>query len=160
MHTPGGNWCDGLAIIDSMKLLSNPITILAYAQASSMSGVILQGADNRILMPRSEFLVHHGNITVTDNSLTAKSIMESNNRSMEKMLQIFSQRALKTSKFFKEKRWSEKNIMVFIDKKIKESGDWYLTPEEAVYYGFADGIFGDKGFESIESIRIDKKAPI
>lgn len=42
MHTNGGVWADGMAIFNSIRFSKSPITILAYAQASSMGGVLFQ----------------------------------------------------------------------------------------------------------------------
>lgn len=156
MHTLGGNWSDGMAIYDTIRSLKSSVTILTYAQASSMSGIILQAADKRVLMPDCEFMIHHGSISVEDNSMAVKSAVDRNERSCRRMLQIFAQRAL-TGKFFAERNYKIKKIMSFIDSKIKQYSDWYLSADEAVYYGFADGVLGQKGFETIAKIKKVRK---
>ncbi len=50
--------------------------------------------------------------------------------------------------------------MTFIDQKIKQVGDWYMMPDEAVYYGFADGVYGEKGFETQAKIRSGRKRKV
>jgi len=152
MHTIGGNWSDGMAIFNTMKLSKSPITIIGYAQASSMSGIVFQAADKRVLMPDCEMMIHHGSIALDDNTMAVKSAVEQNERSCVRMLQIFAERAI-LGRYFKDRKYSLKRTMTFIDQKIKQASDWYLSPEEAVYYGFADGIFGDKGFETISKVR-------
>ena len=47
LHTKGGVWNDGMAMFNAIRLSPCPITIVSYAQASSMSGVVLQAADKR-----------------------------------------------------------------------------------------------------------------
>jgi ATP-dependent protease ClpP protease subunit len=152
MHTVGGNWTDGMAIFNSIALSPVKSVMLAYAQASSMSGIILQAAHRRIMMPDTEYMIHHGSIYIENNSIAARSQIEMNNRSCRRMLEIFANRA-KTGKFFKDRAYNDKQIIDFFNRKLKDKGDWYLDAEEALYYGLCDGVFGDKGFETIEKIR-------
>jgi ATP-dependent Clp protease protease subunit len=156
MHTIGGSWSDGMAIFNTIRLSKSPITIMAYAQASSMSGIVLQAADKRILMPDCELMIHHGSISVEDNTMAAKSAIDQNEKNCKRMLEIFAQRAV-SGKYFTDRNYGIKKTMSFIDAKIRQSSDWYLTAEESIYYGFADGIFGEKGFESITKIRRGRK---
>lgn len=157
MHSIGGEWNDGMAIFNSVRFAPAPVTFVSYSQASSMTGVILQCADKRILTSDCEFMIHHGSIGISATSPAAKSAIDVNERYCKRMLQIFARRALKSSKFFKEKKYTEEKIATFIDRKLKDKTDWYLTAEEAVYYGFADGILGAKGFETSERLRCDTK---
>lgn len=157
MHTIGGNWSDGMAIYNAIKLSKSPITVLGYAQASSMSGIVFQAADKRILMPDCEMMIHHGSITLDDNTMAAKSAIDQNERNCKRMLEIFAERAVQ-GKYFKDRKYSVRKANNFIDQKIKQAGDWYLMPDEAVYYGFADGILGEKGFETISKIRGGRKS--
>lgn len=152
MHSIGGEWRDGMAIFNTVRVINSPVTILAYSEASSMSGVILQCADRRVLMPDTEFMIHHGSISLHDNSMAAKSAVDVNERLCKRMLTIFARRAT-VGKHFASKDYSEQRIVNFIDKKIRHSIDWYLSAEEAVYYGFADGVLGDKGYETLAKIR-------
>jgi ATP-dependent Clp protease protease subunit len=156
MHTVGGSWCDGMAMFNTIRLIKSPVSILSYAQASSMSGIILQAADKRVLMPDCEVMIHHGSIAISDNTMAAKSAIDQNERYCRRMLQVLAQRAV-VGKYFKDRNYGIKKTMNFIDSKIKQSSDWYLNAEEAIYYGFADGIFGEKGFESQIRIRSGRK---
>jgi ATP-dependent Clp protease protease subunit len=159
MHTIGGNWSDGMAIFNSIRLSKASITIIGYAQASSMSGIVFQSADKRVLMPDCEVMIHHGSIALEDTSVAVKSAVEQNEKSCRRMLQIFAERAI-LGKYFKERKYSLKRTMTFIDQKIRQTGDWYLMPDEAIYYGFADGILGEKGFESFDKIRSGRKRKV
>lgn len=157
MHTIGGNWSDGMAIFNAIQTSKSPITILAYAQASSMSGIVFQAADKRVLMPDCEIMIHHGSISLAETTTAAKSAIEQNEKYCRRMLQLFAERAL-VGKYFKERKYySIKRIMTFMDQKIKQTGDWYLMPDEAIYYGFADGIYGEKGFDTQAKIRSGRK---
>lgn len=159
MHTVGGSWSDGMAIFNSIRISKSPITILAYAQASSMSGIIFQAADKRVMMPDCELMIHHGSLSMSDTSMAVKSAVYQNEKNCKRMLQLFANRAI-IGKYFKDRGYSVKRIMTFIDQKIKQLGDWYMMPDEAVYYGFADGIYGEKGFETQVKIRSGRKRKV
>lgn len=156
MHTIGGSWSDGMAIYNSIRLSKCAITIMAYAQASSMSGIVLQAADKRVLMPDCELMIHHGSVSVEDNTMAVKSVVDQNEKNCKRMLEVFAQRAI-SGKYFTDRKYSLRKIMNFIDGKIRQTSDWYLTAEEAIYYGFADGIYGEKGFDNSSRIRSGKK---
>jgi ATP-dependent protease ClpP protease subunit len=159
MHTIGGNWSDGMAIFNSIQFSKASITIIGYAQASSMSGIVFQAADKRVLMPDCDIMIHHGSIALDDNTMAVKSAVDQNERFCKRMLEIFARKAI-NGRYFKERKYSIKRTMTFIDQKIKQAGDWYIPPDEAIYYGFADGILGEKGFETIEKIRVGRKVKI
>lgn len=152
MHTIGGSWSDGMAIFDAIGLAKSPVVIIGYAQASSMSGIVFQAADKRVLMPDCEMMIHHGSIALDDNTMAVKSAVDQNERNCRRMLEIFAERAV-GGKYFKDRKMSLKRAATFIDQKIRQTGDWYLMPDEAVYYGFADGIFGEKGLETMARVR-------
>lgn len=156
MHTIGGNWLDGMAMFHAIRLINAPVTILAYAQASSMSGILLQAADNRILMPDCEVMIHYGSIALSDNSMAVKSAIDMNEMYCERMLTIFARRAI-NGEYFKNKDFTLEKTKSYIDRKIKQKSDWYLTAEEAVTFGFADGILGEKRCENINKIRSGRK---
>jgi ATP-dependent protease ClpP protease subunit len=159
MHTVGGEWNDGMAMFWAIRHAQSPVTLLAHSHASSMSGIILQAADKRVLVPDCDFMIHHGSIAVADDSIAVKSAVETNNRLCKRMLQIFARRAI-MAPYFKNLGYDEKKIEVWLDRKIKEKRDWYLTAEEAIEYGFADGILGSRGYENIQKIRTRKKSKI
>jgi len=155
-HTIGGEWNDGMAIFNSIRFARSTVTMLIHTVASSMSGVVLQAADNRVLMPDTDFMIHHGSISFDANSIAAKQMIDVNERLCKRMLQIFARRAI-IGPYFKERKWKEGQISRFLDRKIRDKSDWYLPPDEAIYYGFADGILGEKGFENLDKIRTCRK---
>jgi len=156
MHSVGGSWNDGMAMFNAIRFSSAPISILAYAQASSMTGILLQAADCRIIAPDCEFMIHHGSLAIENTSMAVKSAVDMNERYCKRMLEIFARRA-KVGEYFKERGFNESKIKTFIDRKIKDKGDWFLNAEEAVYYGFADGILGDEGYDAPDQLRVYEK---
>jgi len=141
MHSVGGEWSDGMGIFDAIQNAKSNTVIISYAQASSMSGVILQAADTRILMPDTHFMLHYGSIEVGGTSQAVDAAVRENNAENRRMLEIFANRCLE-GPFFRRKRWGIKRVTDYIDHEMKTRGDWYLTAQEAVDLGFADGVMG------------------
>jgi ATP-dependent protease ClpP protease subunit len=152
MHLPGGDWEDCLSIYDAIKSSKSKTTILAYTKVQSASSVILQAPNTRILMPNVNVLIHYGSISIDDEHKAAMSSLQWSTKESEKMLDIFIDKWLK-SPMSKDKKWKKPFIRKHIESQLANKTDWILTAEEAVYYGFADGIFGDKNFDSIDSIK-------
>ena len=152
-NTCGGEWTYGMAIYDAIISSPSPVTILAYAHARSMSSIILQAAKKRVLMPDCEVLIHHGALYFADRYkpvVTTVEFCEKNDR--PRMMDIYASRC-RSGKFFKKMKTGKPTIVKFISKKLQEKTDWIMTAEDAVHYGFADGILGEKGFKDIETIR-------
>jgi ATP-dependent protease ClpP protease subunit len=139
MQSIGGEWTDGMAIYDAISMCRSYITIIAYAQASSMSSIILQAADYRLMTPNSHFMCHYGSSDINTDYLSAMNLAHYEQKICDVMFNIYAKRCV-NGKFFYEKfgkKPSEKQVKQFLIRKLK-SGDWYLDADEAVYYGFAD----------------------
>lgn len=153
MQSRGGDWNDGMAIYDAIRAARSYVTILAYAHARSMTSIILQSADQRVLMPNCIFLAHQGFISIEDRVEPALIELEQLKIQNETMLNIYTERCV-DGKFFKKTEMNEKQVKSFIRKKIAETIDWVLSAKEAVNIGFADGILGQKGFKTIQKLRM------
>lgn len=139
MHIIGGNWYDGMGIFDSIRLSKSRVSVIGYGHVGSMSSVILQAADKRVLCPNSEFMIHYGSLGIESNSVSVKSAVDWNEKCNEMMLDIYTESCGGSEKF---KKSSPKKIREFLDRKMRDSQEWYMTAEEAVLFGFADGILG------------------
>jgi ATP-dependent Clp protease, protease subunit len=60
INTPGGSITAGMAIYDTMKLITSPIKVIVTALAASMGSILLSGASkgNRLLYPHARVLIH------------------------------------------------------------------------------------------------------
>lgn len=153
MHLPGGEWQDCLGMYDTIKSSKSKIILLAYAKAESSSSVLLQSADLRILMPNTNVLIHYGSFTLNEeHSKAAASSVQWNERECDKMIDIFTDRCM-DGLIAKEKNWKKMMARKHITAQLANRCDWILTAEEAVYYGFADGILGSKKFPTIDFIK-------
>lgn len=157
MHLPGGEWQDCLGMYDAIKNSKAKVAILAYARAESSSSVLLQSADLRILMPNTNVLIHYGSFTLNDeHSKAAASSVKWNEQECDKMVDIFTDRCME-SKMAKEKNWKRMMAKKHIVSQLANKCDWILTAEEAVNYGFADGVLGTKKFPNIDYIKTNIK---
>lgn len=158
MHLPGGDWQDCLGMYDAIKFSKAKITILAYAKVESSSSVLFQAAHNRIVMPNTNMLIHYGSISIDgEHTKAASSSIAWNDRETDKMVDIFVDRCMESSVIAKEKNWKKMMAKKHIVSQLANKCDWILTAEEAVYYGFADGILGSKKYPTIDSLKPKKK---
>jgi len=155
LQSVGGDWDNGMAMFNAIQFSGSFITMLAYSQASSMSGIIFQSAALRIMMPDCHFLMHHGSSGGGVNHPFAnKTVADFDMKACKRMLSIFAERAWNTGKFFTRKKTSTvETAWNFFDKKLKEKIDWYLDAEEAIFYGLADDILGGEEYPDIPSLR-------
>lgn len=151
LYSIGGEWNDCMAMYDSVKTSSSSyITMLSYGQTESASTLILQSADLRILMPNSYFMIHYGTSGYIGQYLNVQNWMNYEKYICDIMMNVYAVRCV-DGLYFKEKKYSLEQVKRYLYKKLKD-GDWYMKPEEAVYYGFADGVLGSKEYPNISSI--------
>jgi len=153
MHLCGGDWEDCLAIYDTIKHSRSKTVALAYGKVQSSSSVIFQAFKTRILMPNVNMLIHYGSISLdAEHSKAASSNVQWNEKESDKMIDIFTDRCM-DSIIAKEKNWKKMMAKKHIMSQLANKCDWILTAEEAVYYGFADGILGSKKYPNIDSLK-------
>ena len=153
LHSEGGSWFNGMAIFNTVQFSRSYITMLAYSQASSMSGIILQSGTLRIMMPDCHFLMHQGSSDVgAGHPMAVKSAADFEQKACKRMLQLFAERGIKGPYFAKRKSTTVESVYRFFDKKLKDRVDWFLDAEETVFYGLADAILGSKEYPTVQSL--------
>ncbi len=141
MQSVGGEWSDGMAIYDAIVMSNCYITIIAYGQAESMSSIIFQAADRRLITSNTYFMTHYGSTAAGGEYLSVQNWVKYEKHICDVMLDIYAGSCV-GGKFFKEKYGNKPDsdkVKTFLSRKLK-SGDWYINAEDAVYYGFADEI--------------------
>jgi len=153
MHSVGGSWYDGMAIYDAITVAQSYVTIIVYGQAESMSSIILQAADERVMMPHAYFMCHFGSTGYEGNHLDVQRAMAFEKKECEAMLDIYAERMI-TGQYMKDSYTSltTEKVKNFLKRKLKD-GDWYLNAEESVYYGFADNVLESKKYPNIDSLK-------
>jgi len=136
MHSIGGSWFDGMAIFDRIQASECETTIVAYGYAESMSGIILQAAKKRYMSKNAYFMLHYGSDGTVADVLSFQNYSNFAKKQSDIMFDIYAENCAK-SEFFSKK--SKQQIISFLKKKLK-SGDWYLSSQDAVKYGFIDDI--------------------
>ena len=137
LQSIGGIWHEGMAIYDAIKLSSPHIKIIGHGSISSMGTVIMQAADERVIMPHAEFMVHYGEFSLEGNSVSAKTAIDWNERCNNTMLDIYVDACYKSAGF---KGYGRARIKKFLDRRMRMQQEWYLSGDEAVRYGFADEV--------------------
>jgi len=128
INTPGGSITAGMAIYDTMQMLTSPITVIVTGMAASMGSILLCGAKNgrRLLYPHSRVLIHQPLISgrfigpATDINIQAQE-MEKLRSELNQILATASGQPLE-------------RITRDTDR------DFYLNAKEAIEYGLADKI--------------------
>jgi len=128
LNTPGGSVTAGMALFDTMKLITSPITMVVTGMAASMGSILLSAAPKgrRLLYPHARVLIHQplimGRIVApaVDINIQAQE-MEKTREELNKILAAASGQPL---------------------EKIQRDTDrdFYLNAREAIEYGLADAI--------------------
>jgi ATP-dependent Clp protease, protease subunit len=128
VNSPGGSITAGMAIFDTMKLVTSPITVVVTGMAASMGSILLCGASKgrRLLYPHSRVLIHQP--LISGRMIGPASDINIQAKEMEKLRKELNQ-ILATS---------SGQPMERIDKDTDR--DFYLNAQEAIEYGLADKI--------------------
>ena len=128
INTPGGSITAGMAIFDTIKLITSPVSIVVTGMAASMGSVLLCAATKgrRLIYPHARVLIHQPLIAgrfigpATDINIQAKE-MEKIRDELNQILATASGQP--------------------IEKISKDTDrDFYLNAKEAIEYGLADRI--------------------
>jgi ATP-dependent protease ClpP protease subunit len=138
MKTCGGDWQEGMAIYDAIKSCPSRVIILNYTHARSMSSIIFQAADKRIMMPHSYFMLHDGTYGIEGTVKQVKSAVKFEERTEKTMLEIYAASMGENGAM----AGKDKNkIKKWLRSQMDSEEDVYLTAEQAVFFGLADAVF-------------------
>lgn len=128
INTPGGSITAGMAVYDTMRLITSPIKVVVTGMAASMGSILLCGADKgkRLLYPHSRVLIHQPLISgqmvavAVDIHIQAKEM----ERLRDELNLILSEKSGQP-----------------LEKIQKDTDrDFYMTAPEAIEYGLADAV--------------------
>lgn len=128
INTPGGSITAGMAIYDTMKLITSPITVVVTGMAASMGSILLCGADKgkRLLYPHSRVLIHQP--LISGQMIAVAVDIHIQAQEMERLRDELNTILAESSGQPLEK----------IQKDTDR--DFYMTASEAIEYGLADGV--------------------
>ena len=128
MNTPGGSITAGMAVYDTIKIITSPVKVVVTGMAASMGSILLSAAKkgNRYIYPHARVLIHQP--LITGRMVGPASDINIQAKEMEKLRMELNQiLATASGQSF--------------DKVAKDSDrDFYLNAEEAIAYGLADHI--------------------
>jgi ATP-dependent Clp protease protease subunit len=128
LNSPGGSITSGMALYDTMKLITSPITVVVMGMAASMGSILLCAASKgeRLLYPHSRVLIHQP--LISGRMMGAAVDIHIQAQEMEKLRDELNQILANSSGQSLEK------IRQDTDR------DFYMNAEEAIKYGLADRI--------------------
>lgn len=133
INTPGGSITAGMAIYDTIKLISSPVKVIVTGMAASMGSILLSAPakGNRFLYPHAQVMIHQPLIMgqfqgpAVDIHIQAQE-MERTREELNRILAAASGQAL--------------------EKITRDTDrDFYLSAQEAIDYGLADAIITPEG---------------
>ncbi|HCP24626.1 MAG: ATP-dependent Clp protease proteolytic subunit [SAR202 cluster bacterium] len=137
INSPGGVISAGLAIYDTMHLISPEVSTICLGMAASMATILLSGGQKgkRYVLPNSTVHMHQpmggAQGQATDIEIAAREII----RLQDKIRTMLSENTGQT-----------------YDKIARDTDrDYYLTAEQAVEYSLVDEILGPKQTEESNS---------
>lgn len=128
INTPGGSITAGMAVYDTMKLISSPIKVIVTGMAASMGSILLCGAEKgkRFLYPHSRVLIHQP--LISGQMIAAAVDIHIQAQEMERLRDELNAILAESSGQSLEKI------------KKDTDRDFYMTAGEAIAYGLADSI--------------------
>jgi ATP-dependent Clp protease protease subunit len=128
IDTPGGSITSGMAVYDTIKLITSPVTVVVTGMAASMGSILLCSAPKgkRFVFPHSRVLIHQPLITgrmvapAVDINIQATEM----ERLRDELNGILAEASGQP-----------------MEKIVKDTDrDFYMTAQEAIDYGLADKI--------------------
>ena len=131
INSPGGSITAGMAIFDTMQLISSPITVVVTGMAASMGSILHCAATKgkTLLYPHTRVLLHQPLITGRMQATAVDINIQA--QEMEKLREELNGILAKSSGQPLEK----------IQKDTDR--DFYLNANEAIEYGLADEIIAE-----------------
>lgn len=130
INSPGGVVTAGMAIFDTMKYISCPITTICIGQACSMGSFLLAGGDkgSRFSLPNSRIMIHQpsggARGQATDIEIQANEILELRKRLNQHYADFTGQ------------------SLDIIEKSVER--DNFMSPKEAMEFGLIDEIMTER----------------
>ena len=128
LNSPGGSVDAGMAVFDTMQLISSPITVVVTAIAASMGSILLCAASKgqRLLYPHARVMIHQ---PLIGGQMMGAAVD----------INIYAQEMEKTREEIN--RILSKSSGQPLEKVQKDTDrDFYLNAQETIDYGLADRI--------------------
>ena len=129
INSPGGIVTSGFSILDTMKLISSPVSTICMGLAASMGSILLSAGEKgmRFIYPLGEVMIHQPAIggmlqgTASDIEIHARQILKTKELSAQILAENCGQ--------------SFERILEDFER------DYWMDAQESVDYGIVDGVF-------------------
>ncbi len=128
INSPGGVVTSGFSILDTMNLISSPVSTVCMGLAASMGSILLSAGEKgmRYIYPLGEVMIHQPSIgylqgTASDLEIHAKQIVKTKELSAEILAKNCNQTVKQVLSDFERDHW--------------------MNAKESVEYGIVDGIY-------------------
>lgn len=138
MKTNGGHWHEGMAIYNAIKYCPAHVTILSYTHARSMSSIIFQAADYRVMMPDSIFMAHRGTIAFDGTVTQFETEYQQCQIEDARMMEIYVDSMRRSDRFV---GMDDASISEWLKEQMRQREEVYFSAEQAVELGLADAVF-------------------
>jgi len=127
INSPGGDVTSGLAVYDTMQMLSSPIRTVCTGIAASMGSILFLGGEKREMLPHTKVMIHDPLLMGTSGVKRALELEKEAAKLMETrsiLAGIIAQRS------------GHK-----LEEVLAKTGeDCYMDAEQAIEFGIATGI--------------------
>lgn len=127
INSPGGSVYDGFALIDTIRNSTTPVHTIALGSAMSMGMLIYSVGHKRYVGEYSTLMFHDVSSAVADKLETIRDRVGELNRIQAMICSV----VVNNSKIPMEQ----------LASKLYQREDWYISAQEAINYGLADGYF-------------------
>lgn len=128
INSPGGVISSGMAIIDTMHLITSPVRTVCMGLAASMGSLLLSEGKkgSRFIFPNGKVMIHQPSVDflygqASDLEIQAKQIL----KTREAVASMLAKRCGR----------SKERILKDLDR------DYWMDAEESINYGIVDGLF-------------------
>jgi len=128
INSPGGIVTSGFSILDTMTLISSPVSTVCMGLAASMGSILLSAGQKgeRYIFPYGEVMIHQPSIGMlqgraSDLDIQAKQITKTKNLSAEILARNCGQ--------------TTEQVLQDFDR------DHWMDAEESIEYGIVDGVY-------------------
>ncbi|MCG6187121.1 ClpP family protease [Maribellus maritimus] len=128
INSPGGVVTSGLSILDTMKIISSPVSTVCMGLAASMGSILLSAGEKkqRFIYPLGKVLIHQPSIGMLQGTASD--------------LEIHAKQIIKTKKLLAE--ILAKNSNHNVEQILKDfERDYWMDSKESIDYGIVDGVY-------------------
>lgn len=128
INSPGGMVTSGMAIYDTMQLITSPVSTICMGLAASMGSILLSAGTkgDRYIYPYAEVMIHQPSVGMI--------------RGVASDIEIHTRQIVKTRNISAE--ILAKNCGQTVEKVLKDfDRDYWMDAKESIEYGIVDKIY-------------------